>query len=51
VRTSEHGGRLRKYYQITKLGLKRIEEFKKEWHEVMMIYKFVSKEEAENDQA
>lgn len=45
VRTSEHGGRLRKYYHITKAGLGRIEEFKEEWHQVMLIYQFVSREE------
>ncbi len=44
VRTTEHDGRLRKYYKITKSGLKRIENFKEEWREVMSIYKFVSKE-------
>lgn len=46
VRTSEHDGRLRKYYHITKLGLKRIEEFKKEWREVTLIYQFVTKEDS-----
>ena len=51
VRTSEHGGRLRKYYHITKAGLKRIEEFKEEWREVMSIYTFVTKEENDNDKA
>ena len=45
VQTIEHGGRLRKYYHITELGLKRIEEFKDEWREVMLIYQFVVKEE------
>ena len=45
VRSSEHDGRLRKYYHITKAGLARIEEFKSEWREVMAIYKFVTKEE------
>lgn len=49
VRTVEHAGRLRKYYRITDLGLKRIEEFKCEWKEVMSIYKFVTKEDNEND--
>jgi len=44
VRTVEHGGRLRKYYHITGLGLKRIEDFKEEWKEVISIYNFVSKE-------
>ena len=41
VRTSEHDGRLRKYYHITKLGLLRLEAFKEEWSEVMSIYQFV----------
>ncbi len=49
VRTAEHGGRLRKYYRITALGLKRIEDFKSEWREVMSIYQFVTKEDAENE--
>ena len=49
VRTSEHGGRLRKYYHITKAGLGRIEDFKEEWHEVMSIYQFVVKEDKNND--
>ena len=48
VRTSEHGGRLRKYYHITKAGLERIEEFKNEWREVMSIYQFVIKEDGNN---
>lgn len=43
VRSVEHGGRLRKYYHITNVGLKRIAEFKKEWGEVMPIYQFVIK--------
>lgn len=47
VRTSEHDGRLRKYYHITKLGLDRIEEFKNEWREVITIYQFVIKEDEE----
>ena len=45
VRTAEHGGRLRKYYHITDEGLKRIEDFKSEWQEIMAIYKFVTKED------
>ena len=48
VRTAEHNGRLRKYYQITPSGLERIEEFKEEWREIMLIYKFVAKEDAAN---
>ena len=49
VRTSEHGGRIRKYYHITKAGLKRIEDFKNEWSEVMSIYQFIIKEDAKNE--
>ena len=49
VRTAEHGGRLRKYYHITETGLKRIEEFKNEWKEIMAIYRFVTKEDEENE--
>lgn len=45
VYSSEHDGRLRKYYRITKIGIKRIEDFKNEWREVMSIYKFVTKED------
>ena len=45
VRTAEHGGRLRKYYHITANGIRRIEEFKEEWKEVMQIYQFVTKED------
>lgn len=45
VRTAEHGGRLRKYYHITKPGLKRIEEFKSDWKEIISIYDFVAKED------
>jgi len=44
VRTSEHGGRLRKYYHITAAGIKRIEEFKDEWKEILSIYQFVTKD-------
>lgn len=49
VKTAEHNGRLRKYYRITELGLKRIEEFKKEWKEIMLIYKFVTKRDESDD--
>ena len=45
VRTAEYGGRLRKYYRITKVGLKRLGEFKKEWKEVMSIYQFVANQD------
>lgn len=49
VRTAEHGGRLRKYYHITDEGLARIEEFKGEWKEILSIYQFVIKEDADNE--
>ena len=48
VRTAEHSGRLRKYYSITPLGRERIEEFKKEWTEIMAIHEFVVREENGN---
>lgn len=44
VRSTEHDGRLRKYYHITQYGIKRIEEFKNEWKEVISVYQFVIKE-------
>lgn len=49
VRTSEHDGRLRKYYHITDNGLKRIEEFKSEWFEVYKIYQFITKEDSKHE--
>lgn len=49
VRTAEHDGRLRKYYHITENGLCRIEEFKNEWKEIISIYRFIAKEDGEND--
>lgn len=45
VRNVEHNGRLRKYYHITSLGLRRIEEFKEEWKEILSIYCFITKGE------
>ena len=51
VRTAEHGGRLRKYYHITENGLKRIDEFKGEWKEILSIYRFVMKEDEGYDEA
>ena len=49
VRTAEHGGRLRKYYHITDEGLKRIEDFKDDWKEILSIYRFVTKEDNNNE--
>jgi PadR family transcriptional regulator PadR len=45
VRMAEHGGRLRKYYRITDVGINRIEEFKAEWKEILSIYQFVVKDD------
>ena len=42
VRSTEHNGRLRKYYKITKLGLNKIEGFIKEWKEIHKIYKYIT---------
>ena len=39
--TREHGGRLRRYYRITRLGLKRVEEFSQEWRELKKINAFI----------
>ncbi|MBR2740177.1 MAG: PadR family transcriptional regulator [Oscillospiraceae bacterium] len=45
VRTAEHDGRLRKYYRITDRGLRRIEEFREDWKQMMSVYRFITKEE------
>ncbi len=50
VRTAEHGGRLRKYYSITPSGLDRIEEFRRDWEEILAIYRFVTREETNHDE-
>ena len=49
VRTAEHDGRLRKYYHITDNGLKRIDEFRDDWKEILSIYRFVTKEDDGNE--
>ena len=49
VRSTEHNGRLRKYYHITKAGLARIEDFKEEWRGVMSMYQFITREDRENE--
>ncbi len=48
VRSAEHNGRLRKYYHITPSGLKRIEDFKEDWKEIMHIYQFITREDGQN---
>ena len=49
VRSAEHDGRLRKYYRITDAGKLRIEEFKRDWEEIMAVYQFVVREEHTNE--
>jgi len=49
VHMVEYDGRLRKYYHITEVGLKRIEDFKEEWEEILSIYHFVTKEDESNE--
>ena len=51
VYSAEHNGRLRKYYRITLQGMDRIEEFKKEWNEIMSVYRFITKEGQCDDEA
>ncbi len=49
VRGAEHGGRLRKYYKITDAGLKRIEDFKNDWQEILTVYRVVTKEGSDDE--
>lgn len=51
VYTAEHEGRLRKYYHITDSGIKRIEEFKVDWKEMLSIYNFVIKGETKDEES
>ena len=49
VHSVEHEGRLRKYYHITDNGLARIEEFGKDWEEILSIYQFITREDADHE--
>jgi len=49
VRSVEHEGRLRKYYHITAGGISRIEEFKKDWKDIEAIYRFITREDKDNE--
>ncbi len=49
VRSVEHEGRLRKYYHITQQGQQRIEEFKKDWKEILSIYRFITREDGRHE--
>ncbi len=43
VRSEEYNGRLRKYYRITEQGRQRLQEFTREWQEIISIYDFVNR--------
>ncbi len=49
VRTEEFNSRLRKYYHITEIGLKRLDDFVDDWKEIMLIYQFVVKEDRNSE--
>ena len=40
--SKDYNGRLRKYYEITIDGIKRIEEFLEEWKEMERVGKYIS---------
>lgn len=50
VRSEEYNGRLRKYYHITNLGRERITEFKKEWEEILSVYRFINAEKGDKNE-
>ena len=39
----EHNGRLRKYYRITPAGVTYLDEFLKDWDEVLDVYEYVKR--------
>ncbi|EGC88780.1 PadR family transcriptional regulator [Eggerthella sp. HGA1] len=39
----EHNGRLRKYYRITPAGVTYLDEFLKDWDDVLDIYEYVKR--------
>jgi PadR family transcriptional regulator PadR len=41
----EHDGRLRKYYQITDAGQRKLEDFRSEFEKIERVLQFVLKEE------
>lgn len=48
VYSSEHNGRLRKYYAVTERGKERIQEFLQEWKEMLDMYTFIEREMKNN---
>lgn len=49
VRSSEHNGRLRKYYHINQAGKERLCAFSEEWREISAIYQFATREVNPNE--
>lgn len=50
VRSEEYNGRLRKYYHITEAGRDRITAFKKEWEEILSVYRFINAEKGDKNE-
>ena len=50
VRSEEYNGRLRKYYHITESGRDRITAFKKEWEEILSVYRFINAEKGDKNE-
>lgn len=44
VRSAEHNGRLRKYYDITPQGRSRIFDFLNDWKDIMKVYYYIERE-------
>jgi PadR family transcriptional regulator PadR len=49
VYSTEHNGRLRKYYRITPVGKDKIRDFLEEWKSMMSMYEYIEKEMKEHD--
>ena len=49
VYSVEHEGRLRKYYHLTDKGNERITAFRREWQEVLAIYKYIKGKDGDHD--
>lgn len=50
VHSEEYNGRLRKYYHITETGKDRITAFKKEWEEILSVYRFINAEKGDKNE-
>lgn len=49
VYSREHNGRLRKYYKITPLGRRKIDDFVEQWQDLMKIYAFITGGGSDNE--